>query len=121
MNVTIGGHRPPGPAMIPSLMDGMFGHINVHEGTMITRAAWAHVQFETIHPFADGNGRAGRALLQTLLGCPLPLSRFILRERETYYELFQRCDWPAWLAWFCRGILEECRMTGQPAGKSGDG
>ena len=94
VSVTVGGYRPPGPALVPSLMNELFSHLYKHEGTQITRAVWAHVQFETIHPFADGNGRTGRAVLQAALGVPIPISRFILRERATYYELFRKSDCP---------------------------
>ena len=66
-----------------------------------------HVRFETIHPFADGNGRTGRALMQQVMGTRLPVSPFILRERSAYYELFRMGDWPRWLEWFCRGLAEE--------------
>lgn len=106
VGVRVGTHRPPPPGLVKPLMDELFESIS-GQPPSVPGAAWAHVQFETIHPFADGNGRTGRAILQAALGAPLPLSRFILRERHTYYELFGRSDWPAWLEWFCRGIITE--------------
>ena len=83
----------------------------------LTRAALAHVQFETLHPFLDGNGRVGRLmitlLLQTegVLRAPmLYLSLFFKQHRTTYYELLQGVrttgDWEAWLDFFYQGIAE---------------
>ena len=69
-----------------------------------------HVEFESIHPFADGNGRAGRALLLHVLGVPIPISRFIHSARSTYYHLFRKSDWPSWLEWMAGGTLIESNM-----------
>ena len=75
----------------------------------------AHLQFETIHPFLDGNGRVGR-LLVTLLLCEegvlgeplLYLSLYLKRHRARYYDLLQAVrtggDWEAWLAFFADGV-----------------
>ena len=77
----------------------------------------AHAQFETIHPFLDGNGRIGRLLI-TLLLCQqkilrkpvLYLSLFFNRHREDYYARLQSVhdhgDWEAWLVFFLRGVAE---------------
>jgi Fic family protein len=74
-----------------------------------------HAQFETIHPFSDGNGRIGR-LLVTFLLCHnevlikpvLYLSHFFKQNREEYYDLLQRtrdeADWESWIKFFIRGI-----------------
>ena len=81
----------------------------------LVRAGLAHVQFETIHPFLDGNGRMGRMLI-TLLFCHtgilrtplLYLSLFLKQNRGTYYELLDNVrlkgDWETWLAFFFKGI-----------------
>ena len=106
MQVRVGIHHPPPPGLVPSLMEEMFRDI-AGRTPSIPLAVWTHVRFETIHPFADGNGRTGRAIMQALLGAPVTVSRFIIREQHTYYELFGRSDWPAWLEWLCRGIMEE--------------
>ena len=106
VGVTIGGWKPPGPALVPALMAELFERL-AGQPTGVAGAVWAHVEFETVHPFADGNGRTGRALMQAMLGSCLPISPFILRERPTYYELFRRNEWPRWLEWFCRGITEQ--------------
>ena len=80
-----------------------------------SRAGLAHVQFETIHPFLDGNGRVGRLLITFLL-CHagvlreplLYLSLYLKQNRATYYELLDRVrrdgDWEAWLAFFLEGV-----------------
>ena len=77
----------------------------------------AHAQFETIHPFLDGNGRIGRLLI-TLLLCTsgvlqrplLYLSYFLKQNRQEYYDrltaIRQNGDWEAWLTFFLRGVAE---------------
>jgi Fic family protein len=81
----------------------------------LVKAALAHVQFETIHPFLDGNGRLGRLLI-TLLLCHegllrdplLYLSLHLKQNRQQYYDLLQgvRQDgaWEAWLAFFAEAV-----------------
>jgi Fic family protein len=91
----------------------------------LVKAALAHVQFETLHPFLDGNGRVGR-LLVTLLLCAegvlreplLYLSLYLKTHRQRYYELLQLVrlegDWEAWLEFFLEGIAataEEATAT----------
>ena len=83
---------------------------------LLIKAALSHVQFETIHPFLDGNGRLGRLLI-TLLLCAeealsqpmLYLSLYFKAHRERYYELLQRVrtqgDWEAWVEFFLEGVL----------------
>jgi Fic family protein len=84
---------------------------------LLVKIALAHAQFETIHPFLDGNGRVGRLLITFLLtqggvlGKPvLYLSHYLKRHRQEYYERLQairdRGSWEAWLAFFLRGIAE---------------
>ena len=82
---------------------------------MLFKAALAHVQFETIHPFLDGNGRIGRLLI-TLLLCEqkvlrepiLYLSLYFKTHRQYYYELLNRVrltgDWEAWLDFFAEAV-----------------
>ncbi len=82
---------------------------------VVVRAGLAHVQFETIHPFLDGNGRVGRLLI-TLLLCHagvlreplLYLSLYFKQHRSTYYELLggvrRDGDWEQWLAFFLDGV-----------------
>lgn len=82
---------------------------------LLMRVGLAHAQFETIHPFLDGNGRVGRLLITFLL-CErsalkrplLYLSYYFKQNRSEYYELLQnvrdRGDWERWLKFFLRGI-----------------
>lgn len=90
---------------------------------LIVRLALAHYQFETIHPFRDGNGRVGRLLIPLLL-CEherlhdplLYMSAFFDRHRLQYVDLLLRVsthgDWNAWIAFFLRGVVE-CAQEGQ--------
>jgi Fic family protein len=84
---------------------------------LLARAGIAHVQFETIHPFLDGNGRVGRLLI-TLMLCSagvlreplLYLSLFLKQHRSTYYDLLDGVrrdgEWEAWLSFFLEGVDE---------------
>ena len=58
---------PPPPERVPELMSDLVAYVNTDYHSPLTQAAVAHAQFETIHPFADGNGRAGRALIHIVL------------------------------------------------------
>jgi Fic family protein len=83
----------------------------------LLKVGLAHAQFETIHPFSDGNGRVGRLLITFLL-CErqilhkpvLYLSHFFKRHRQEYYERLQAVrdagDWEGWLDFFLRGVVE---------------
>jgi Fic family protein len=122
----IGGSRPgnaifvpPPPSEVASCMSDLEKFIHEEGPTLplLIRAGLLHVQFETIHPFLDGNGRMGRLLI-TLLLCAantlrdplLYLSIYLKRNREQYYvllmEVRQRGDWEAWLKFFLRGVQE---------------
>lgn len=121
----IGGTRPGNALFVPpppsKVMDCLgdlekFLHDRASYPVLI-RAALAHVQFETIHPFLDGNGRLGR-LLVTLMLCEertlsepmLYLSLFLKKNRSRYYELLQlvreKGDWETWLEFFLDGVTE---------------
>lgn len=122
----IGGERPgtatfvpPPPDRVPECMGELekFLHDRPMRTSILQKAALAHVQFETIHPFLDGNGRLGR-LLTTLLFVSegvlreplLYLSLYLKTHRDTYYDLLQRVrtdgDWEAWLAFFVSGVRQ---------------
>ena len=122
----IGGTRPGNAAFVPpphtELMNCMgaleaFLHARDDGLPMLARAGMAHAQFETIHPFLDGNGRVGRLLITFLLceagalGEPLLyLSLYFKQHRSTYYDLLDSVrrtgDWEKWLAFFFEGVLE---------------
>ncbi len=120
----IGGTRPgnavfvpPPPERLGACLDAFerFLHDESVPLPILVRAALAHVQFETIHPFLDGNGRLGR-LLVTLLLCEagvlreptLYLSLFLKTHRSVYYDRLQgvreRGGWEAWLHFFLEGV-----------------
>lgn len=126
----IGGTRPgnavfvpPPPQEVPRLMGELerFLHTENGPGALI-KAALAHVQFETIHPFLDGNGRVGRLLIALILHHEgvlrqplLYLSLFFKRHRAEYYRLLDAVrtngDWEAWLDFFLEGVA----LTAQAA------
>ncbi len=90
-------------------------------------AGLAHAQFETIHPFLDGNGRVGRLLITFLLVHGgvlhrplLYLSHFLKRNRSEYYDRLmavrQAGDWESWLGFFLRGVAETASEATSTAG-----
>jgi cell filamentation protein, protein adenylyltransferase len=120
----IGGTRPGNAAFVPppaeEVMECMsklelFLHDQPEPTPVLLKAALAHVQFETIHPFLDGNGRLGRLLI-TLLLCEqkvlrepmLYLSLYFKTHRQYYYELLNNVrltgEWEAWLDFFAEAI-----------------
>jgi Fic family protein len=122
----IGGTRPGNAIFVPpppgELNDCLanfesFLHSNSGSMSVLVKAAIMHVQFETIHPFLDGNGRLGRLLITFLLCAEgvlrdpsLYLSLYLKRNRDTYYELLQQVRlagaWEAWIEFFVRGVEE---------------
>lgn len=121
----IGGTRPgnaafvpPPPEKVAECMGNLELYLHDHFGETPTliKAAISHVQFETIHPFLDGNGRLGRLLI-TLLLCAedvleepiLYLSLYFKQHRKTYYDLLSsiRDDgaWEVWLEFFLNAII----------------
>ena len=122
----IGGTRPGNARFVPpphtAVPDCMaeierFLHADDDGLPLLVRAGLAHVQFETIHPFLDGNGRVGRLLITFLL-CHrgalreplLYLSLYFKQNRAAYYELLDRVrregDWEAWLEFFFEGVWQ---------------
>jgi len=120
----IGGTRPGNAMFVPPpperLMECLgalerFLHDEPVATTPLLKAALAHVQFETIHPFLDGNGRLGRLLI-TLLLCQqgvlqepmLYLSLYFKTHRQHYYRLLndvrETGDWEAWLRFFSEAV-----------------
>lgn len=109
---------PPPPAEVPEALADLerFLHRN-DDVPLLVKIGLAHAQFETIHPFLDGNGRVGR-LLVTFLLCErgvlskpvLYLSHYFKRHRTAYYERLQAVrddgDWEGWLGFFLRGVAE---------------
>ena len=84
---------------------------------IVVQMAIVHAQFETIHPYKDGNGRTGRLLLPLILAAehhpPLYLSGTLLRNRQGYYAALHRVqlrgEWSPWVDLLCRAIVESAR------------
>lgn len=127
----IGGSRPGNARFVPPPPEEVMGclgdlenflHDQPTRTPLLLKAALAHVQFETIHPFLDGNGRVGRLLI-TLLLCTegalseplLYLSLYFKAHRDTYYDLLQRVrvegDWEAWVTFFLEGVIETAEQA----------
>lgn len=112
---------PPPPDEVPQALAALEQFIQGDSGLpLLVKIGLAHAQFETIHPFLDGNGRVGRLLItfllceQQVLGKPvLYLSYYFKRYRGEYYDRLQavrdRGAWEEWLAFFLRGVAEVSR------------
>ncbi|MCE7937915.1 cell filamentation protein Fic [bacterium] len=136
----IGGSRPgtaafvpPPHARVPDCMAELerFLHADDDDLPVLVRAGLAHVQFETIHPFLDGNGRVGRLLITLLLSQTgalreplLYLSLHFKQHRGTYYHLLDQVrrdgDWEAWLAFFLEGVRQVAGGAVSTAERLGD-
>lgn len=131
----IGGTRPGNASFVPPPADEvqecmnqleLFLHDVPEPTPPLLKAALAHVQFETIHPFLDGNGRLGRLLI-TLLLCEqgalrepmLYLSLYFKTHRQRYYELLNSVrltgDWESWLDFFAEAVTFTSNQAVQTA------
>ena len=86
-------HVGPPPEFVNGLLDDLVEFVNEKDGIPIVRVAIAHAQFETIHPFPDGNGRTGRALIQymytrdeVMSNGALPVSSALMLNKERYFD-----------------------------------
>ncbi len=131
----IGGTRPgnafyvpPPPESVPDYMSELerFLHFDSPSMPVLVKAAIAHVQFESIHPFLDGNGRLGRLLItfllcyERMLSHPLLyLSLYFKQNRDLYYRLLTEVrttgNWAAWIEFFLTGVEETARGAFQAA------
>ena len=127
----IGGTRPgtatfvpPPPELVLDCMAALelFLHEDRPEFPLLIKAGLVHVQFETIHPFLDGNGRLGRLLITFLLCAAgvlrepiLYLSLYFKRHRQVYYDLLDRVrakgDWEVWLDFFLTGVRDTAEQA----------
>jgi Fic family protein len=131
----IGGSRPGNASFVPPPPEQMteclgrferFLHDEKHKLPVLVEAGLIHVQFETIHPFLDGNGRLGRLLI-TLLLCAknvlqeplLYLSLYFKTHRQRYYDLLQRIrtegTWEEWTEFFLEGTETTARQAADTA------
>ncbi len=134
----LGGTRPGNAAFVPPPPDRLMECLSPLEHfinepqpelPVLVRAGLSHVQFETIHPFLDGNGRLGRLLITLMLWQAnalsqplLYLSLFFKLNRLEYYDRLQRVrthgDWEGWLNFFLRGIAETAQQAVETAQSS---
>lgn len=131
----IGGSRPGNAKFVPpppELIMESLGNLEIFLNDekiklpILIKAAIAHVQFETIHPFLDGNGRIGRLLITFIL-CNdgvlkeplLYLSLYLKSNREEYYNHLQLVretgDWEAWIKFFLTGVIETASQATETA------
>lgn len=129
----IGGTRPGNALFVPPPVDHLTQCLRdfenfLHDESLpvLIKAGLAHVQFESIHPFLDGNGRLGRLLI-TLLLCIngmldepiLYLSLYLKGNRHTYYKLLQEVreygTWETWLEFFLTGVYQSSKQAIQTA------
>lgn len=131
----IGGSRPGNAAYVPPphelLMDTLgpfekFLHDETIKMPVLIKVALAHVQFETIHPFLDGNGRVGRLLITFILCAEsvlkeplLYLSLYLKTNRDLYYDLLQSVretgDWERWIEFFLNGVIDTSNKATETA------
>ena len=109
---------PPPPDVVPEALGDLERFLHAPDDLpLLVKIGLAHAQFETIHPFLDGNGRVGRLLITFLLtegGAlhkpVLYLSHYFKGHRQAYYEHLQavrdRGDWEGWIGFFLRGVIE---------------
>jgi Fic family protein len=122
----VGGTRPgnalyvpPPPNLVMACMGDLetFLHASAPDLPLLIKAALIHLQFESIHPFLDGNGRLGRLLITFLLCAQgalreptLYLSLYFKTHRRLYYDLLQQVreegTWETWLEFFLTGVKE---------------
>lgn len=128
------GSNPVTATFVPPPVEDMNGCLHHWETFLhmhdripdLIQCAMMHVQFETIHPFLDGNGRVGRLLVtfflleRRRLSQPLLyLSAFIDAHKNDYYDLLQRVrthgDWISWIRFFLQGVTEIATQAGEQA------
>jgi Fic family protein len=118
---------PPPHDMVPEALGSLEKFLHANDGLPpLVKIALVHVQFETIHPFLDGNGRIGRLLITFLLTerkalhkPVLYLSHYFKEHRQAYYDQLQavrmRGEWEEWLAFFLRGVTEVAAEAAETA------
>lgn len=129
----LGGSRPGNAVFVPPPPDQLMDVLGPFETFLhdtdtapLIKAALAHVQFETIHPFLDGNGRLGRLLIALLLAESkvlhfplLYLSLHFKTNRPEYYDRLSRVrthgDWEGWVKFFLRGVVNTAKEASDTA------
>ncbi len=131
----IGGSRPGNAKFVPPPPEEMIKNLNDFESFLhdknvklpiLIKAALSHVQFETIHPFLDGNGRIGRLLITFILCAEgilkqplLYLSLYFKANRQNYYNHLQSVretgNWEAWIKFFLSGVIDTANQATETA------
>ena len=118
---------PPPPELVPLALSDLERFLHSPQNLpLLIKVGLAHAQFETIHPFLDGNGRVGRLLITFLLVAGgalhkpvLYLSHYFKRRRSEYYERLQAIrdagQWEEWLSFFLAGVAEVSDQAAQTA------
>jgi Fic family protein len=126
----IGGSRPGNAVYVPPPKDDVVSLMGQIESfyhdydslPVLVKTALIHLQFETVHPFLDGNGRLGRLLISLMLVADgvlseplLYLSLYFKQNRSNYYDLLQKVrfegDWEEWLTFFFTAVLETAQQA----------
>ncbi len=119
-NPRLAAHVGSPPELIPELMEDLFAFVARTDVDPITQAAVAHAQFETVHPFADGNGRLGRVLIGCILArhldvrVPPPVSLEMARDIGGYQAgltLFRQHDTERWVSWFADAVTASAERS----------
>jgi len=118
---------PPPPEVVPQALSDLERFLHSKDDLpVLIKVGLAHAQFETIHPFLDGNGRVGRLLITFLL-CErgvlhkpvLYLSHYFKRYRQEYYDRLQAVrdagDWEGWIGFFLRGVIDVSAQAAETA------
>ena len=118
---------PPPPERLDACLNALERFLHTDDAAMppLIRAGLAHVQFETIHPFLDGNGRVGRALITLMLveagvlrEPSLYLSLFMKSRRPDYYRLLHEVRlgaWEGWMEFFLTGVAKTAEQAAETA------
>lgn len=130
----VGGSRPGNALFVPPPPEHLMECLHAFEKFLhshakipaLVKAALAHVQFETIHPFLDGNGRLGRLLITFILCVEgilkeplLYLSLYFKANRELYYQHLQSVrktgNWESWIEFFLQGVTDTATQATESA------
>jgi Fic family protein len=115
-------YTPPSPDKMVIALDNWEKYIHLESEEILIQLAVIHAQFETIHPFLDGNGRIGRILIplflyaKNYLSFPaFYMSEYLELHRSEYYNRLQKTrdinDWQGWIEFFLRGIIEQSKIS----------
>ena len=117
---------PPPPERVMELLSNLEKYIHSEEKDPLIQLAIVHAQFESIHPFLDGNGRVGRILIplflmeKKLLSSPVfYMSAYLEANRDSYYEklnaISKKKKWEDWISFFLEAVVEQARRNSEKA------